>query len=63
MTLGSALKKCRSKMKVSIREVQKQTKLNNVCRYENDIVEPSFKSVVKMARYYGVSINELEKTV
>lgn len=63
MTLGSKLKKCRNKLNVSIRKAQENTSLNNICRYENDLVKPSFEAVVKMARYYGVSINELEKSV
>ena len=63
MTLGTSLKKYRSKLKVSIRMAQAETGLNNICRYENDLVKPSFEAVVKMARYYGVSINELEKKV
>lgn len=63
MSLGTALKKYRSKLKLSIRKVQADVGVSNVCRYENDLVKPSFESVVKMARYYGVSINELEKKV
>lgn len=63
MTLGSELKKHRSKLRLTIRDVQEDLNLNNVCRYENNVVKPSFETVVKMARYYKANLQDLAKLV
>jgi len=63
MTLGTTLKKLRKKHGQTIRDVQAATKLNNVCRYENDNVMPLFDAAVKLAKHYGVSVSYLSKSI
>ncbi len=63
MSLGSALKKHRKRLKITVRDVESDINVTNVSRYENNLASPSFKNVVKLARYYKININELEKEI
>lgn len=63
MSLGSILRKERKDCGLTIMEVQKETNITNLCRYEKDAVNPSFQSIVKLARYYAVDLEYLAKAV
>lgn len=58
---GKNLKENRILAKKTLLEVEKNTGVNNgnLCKYENNKVIPSIEICVKLADYYGVSLDEL----
>lgn len=63
--IGQLLKKSRQKNKMSTRQVEGHLKIGGglVSKYENDKVMPSFDTVIKMARLYGLEIIKLARCV
>lgn len=63
MSVGELLKKHRKKSNMSIQDVEDRLYITNVSRYENSLAQPTFASVVRMARLYGLNIKALEAAV
>ena len=61
LTYGSAMKELRLEKGLSLREVEKATEISNqnLSRWERNEVIPSVDACVKLAKFYGVSIEEL----
>ena len=61
MDYGSAMREIRLEKEKSLSEVQQGTGLShqNISRWERNLVMPSIDACVKLAEYYGVSIEEL----
>ena len=61
MDYGSAMREMRLEKGKSLLEVQKETGLahQNISRWERNLVTPSIDACVKLAEYYGVSLEEL----
>lgn len=61
MDYGSAMREIRLEKEKSLLDVQKGTGLahQNISRWERNIVMPSIDACVKLAEYYGVSLEEL----
>ena len=63
MTLGEKLRKLRLSAQLSTRSIEDVLKMGygNLSRYERDLVQPTFKSVVKISRFYNIDIRDLAK--
>ncbi len=61
MDYVSAMREIRLEKEKSILDVEKETGLahQNISRWERNLVMPSIDACVKLAEYYGVSIEEL----
>ena len=61
MNYGKAMKELRLEKGKSLLDVEKATGLSNqnISRWERNLVMPSIDACVKLAEYYGVSIEEL----
>lgn len=62
-TFGKNLKSLRDAMKVSQDEVAKATGIGSstLSKYERGVTDPAIWNVVKLADYFGVTIEELAK--
>ena len=63
MTLGEKLRKLRLSAQLSTRSIEDVLKMGygNLSRYERDLVQPTFKSVVKLSSFYNIDIRDLAK--
>lgn len=61
MDYGSAMREIRLEKGKSLLDVQKGTGLahQNISRWERNVVTPNIDACVKLAEYYGVSLEEL----
>ncbi len=59
--IGENLREQRVKANKSVYDVEKELEINhqNLCRGESGKQEPSIKSCIKLADFYGVSLDEL----
>lgn len=63
MTLGHFLKSRRIKKKKTIRDVIKETGVTGIHHYESEKNEPTFCSVVKIAKCLDIDLSDLAKLV
>lgn len=63
MTYHTLLKQARMTLGYSSRQVIADTGVSNLTRIENGKADAGFTTVVRLARYYGVSIYQLERGV
>ncbi len=61
MNYGKAMKELRLEKGKSLLDVEKATGLSNqnISRWERNVVTPNIDACVKLAEYYGVSLEEL----
>ena len=61
MDYGEELKYHRLKLNKSLRQVENETGISNenLSRWERNLVSPSIENCVKLADYYGVTLDEL----
>ena len=61
MNIGEALKEQRQKMGLTQSQLAKETgiKQQNISRWENNTHIPDVLQCVKLAKYYGITIEEL----
>ncbi|MBD5131144.1 MAG: helix-turn-helix transcriptional regulator [Clostridiales bacterium] len=61
MNIGEELKYHRQKANLSQRELAKLIGISqqNISRWENNEVEPSISSLIVLADYYGITLDEL----
>ena len=59
--IGDELKTQRIISKKSLRQVEKDTGISiaSLSRWENGIVSPSIEFCIKLADYYGITLDEL----
>lgn len=59
--IGKALKFAREEANKSVYEIEKELKINHQSLYnwEKGKQEPSIKQCIKLAQYYGITLNEL----
>lgn len=64
MTLGEALKQHRENAKLSQTKLAKETgiKQQNLSRWENNTHLPNVLDCARLAKYYGITIEELIDT-
>ena len=61
MELGKKLKELRTSSNLTQEEFSKQLNISrvNYTRYENGKVRPDFETVIKIADFYDISLDEL----
>lgn len=61
MNYGEALRYQREAAKLTQRQLAKETGINqaNISRWENGEVLPNIEVCVKLAEFYGISVDEL----
>ncbi len=61
VSIGEALKYQREAAKLTQRQLAKETGITqvNICRWERGEVMPSIDFCVKLADFYGISLDEL----
>lgn len=59
--VGEYLKEAREKAEKSIYDVEKELGINHsqLYRWEKNVVEPSIINCIKLAEYYGISLDDL----
>lgn len=63
--IGELLRAAREELGISCREVAREVGLNssNYCQYEEGERSPSLHTAVKLAKYFGFSLDELKDSV
>ena len=61
VSIGEALKYQREAAKLTQRQLAKETGITqvNICRWERGEVLPGIDFCIKLAEYYGISLDEL----
>ena len=61
MELGTILKKWRESYGISKAQLAKATQISNqnISRWENNLVAPTVEFCIILARYYGITLEEL----
>ncbi len=61
MNVGQSLKACREKLGLSQSELARKTSIQqaNISRWENGTHSPNITDCIILAKFYGVSIDEL----
>lgn len=65
MTLSELLSTCREMKKLSLRDVERQTKISNafISQLETGKAEPSLRTAIALCKCYGITLDRMAKAM